>query len=66
MVVLLINNFSYFQEYVWLQEEPLNSGAFTFMAPRLGQILPDGHTVSYHGIIMNTIVKIEEILILHY
>ncbi|KAI8053368.1 dehydrogenase E1 and transketolase domain-containing protein 1 [Syncephalis plumigaleata] len=44
-----INNYPNATEYVWLQEEPLNSGAFTFMAPRLGQILPNGHTLGYIG-----------------
>ncbi|RKP28148.1 thiamine diphosphate-binding protein [Syncephalis pseudoplumigaleata] len=44
-----ISNYPNATEYVWLQEEPQNSGAYTFMAPRLGQIMPDGHTLGYIG-----------------
>ena len=32
--------------FVWVQEEPENQGAWTFVAPRLGQLLPDGKKVS--------------------
>jgi len=34
-----VNNF------IWCQEEPLNNGAYTFVAPRLTQILPSGSKV---------------------
>lgn len=27
-------------EFVWCQEEPQNAGAYSFMAPRLAQLLP--------------------------
>jgi 2-oxoglutarate dehydrogenase complex dehydrogenase (E1) component-like enzyme len=30
---------------VWLQEEPQNQGAYSFMAPRLSQLLPTGKKV---------------------
>ncbi|KAI9594143.1 thiamine diphosphate-binding protein [Syncephalis fuscata] len=44
-----MSNYSNATEYVWCQEEPQNSGAFTFMAPRLGQILPNEQKLGYIG-----------------
>ncbi|KAI9261176.1 hypothetical protein BY458DRAFT_439650 [Sporodiniella umbellata] len=29
------------KDFVWCQEEPQNSGAYSFMAPRLNQLMPD-------------------------
>ena len=38
------------QEVGWVQEEPQNRGAWTFMEPRLRQMLPDsGVVLNYHG-----------------
>ncbi|KAJ3394106.1 hypothetical protein HDU84_000134 [Entophlyctis sp. JEL0112] len=36
-------------EYVWAQEEPQNQGCYTFVAPRLQQILPQGIVLQYVG-----------------
>jgi 2-oxoglutarate dehydrogenase E1 component len=36
------------REVIWLQEEPRNMGAWTFVAPRLGDLL-DGRTLRYVG-----------------
>ncbi len=37
------------QEILWVQEEPRNKGAWSFMEPRLRQLLPDGHVLIYNG-----------------
>ncbi len=37
------------QEIAWVQEEPRNRGAWTFMDQRLRQILPDGKVLMYIG-----------------
>jgi len=37
------------REVVWLQEEPQNMGAWTFIAPRLQALLPDGVALRYEG-----------------
>jgi probable 2-oxoglutarate dehydrogenase E1 component DHKTD1 len=36
-------------EYVWLQEEPKNQGAYEHVARRIGSVLPDGATLEYRG-----------------
>ena len=36
-------------EIGWVQEEPKNRGAWTFMHERLRQILPDGKVLTYYG-----------------
>src|SRR4029079_14076837 len=36
-------------ELSWVQEEPKNRGAWTFMEPRLRDILPDGRLLRYFG-----------------
>ena len=36
-------------EIVWTQEEPRNMGGWTFVEPRLRDILPDGVTLQYVG-----------------
>ncbi len=36
-------------EIVWTQEEPRNMGGWTFVEPRLRNILPDGVTLQYVG-----------------
>ncbi|HEU4698374.1 MAG TPA: multifunctional oxoglutarate decarboxylase/oxoglutarate dehydrogenase thiamine pyrophosphate-binding subunit/dihydrolipoyllysine-residue succinyltransferase subunit [Gemmatimonadales bacterium] len=37
------------REIVWAQEEPRNMGAWTYMEPRLREILPEGATLEYVG-----------------
>src|SRR5688572_1244685 len=37
------------QEVSWVQEEPRNRGAWSFMEPRLREILPDGRVTRYYG-----------------
>ncbi|WIG57942.1 MAG: 2-oxoglutarate dehydrogenase E1 component [Ktedonobacterales bacterium] len=37
------------REVVWMQEEPRNMGAWTYIAPRLREILPDGLALRYVG-----------------
>ncbi|MGE8077754.1 2-oxoglutarate dehydrogenase E1 component [Peribacillus loiseleuriae] len=37
------------KEIVWLQEEPKNMGAWTFVEPRLYELAPEGVSVSYIG-----------------
>jgi 2-oxoglutarate dehydrogenase E1 component len=37
------------QEISWVQEEPKNRGAWSFMEPRLREILPDGRVTRYFG-----------------
>jgi len=37
------------REAIWLQEEPANMGAFTFVEPRLGPLLPLGVDLRYVG-----------------
>ncbi|MBC8139639.1 MAG: 2-oxoglutarate dehydrogenase E1 component [Fibrella sp.] len=37
------------REVVWVQEEPQNMGAWTFLAPRLAKLLPSGVNLSYTG-----------------
>ena len=36
-------------EVVWLQEEPQNAGAWSYIAPRLGALLPEGLPLRYAG-----------------
>jgi 2-oxoglutarate dehydrogenase E1 component len=44
----LVDRYSQAREVVWLQEEPRNMGAWSFVAPRLSQLL-DGRTLRYVG-----------------
>jgi 2-oxoglutarate dehydrogenase E1 component len=37
------------EELYWVQEEPRNMGAWTFMEPRLGSLLPSGLRLEYCG-----------------
>jgi len=37
------------QEVVWVQEEPRNMGAWSFLEPRLRELLPDTCVLSYQG-----------------
>ena len=45
----IIPYFPEVKEYVWLQEEPQNMGAYTFIEPRLKQLLPADTKVKYIG-----------------
>ncbi|CAG8435886.1 6888_t:CDS:10 [Diversispora eburnea] len=36
-------------EFIWCQEEPQNNGAYTFMEPRLNQLLSPGKKLKYVG-----------------
>lgn len=37
------------REVVWAQEEPANMGAWSWLRPRLGELLPDGVSLRYAG-----------------
>ena len=37
------------KDVIWVQEEPRNMGAWTFMAPRLASLLRKGQTLNYVG-----------------
>lgn len=41
--------FSNVKEIYWVQEEPKNMGAWSFVAPYLQQLAPDGKSVTYVG-----------------
>jgi probable 2-oxoglutarate dehydrogenase E1 component DHKTD1 len=41
-----IKSYSGAKEYIWLQEEHQNQGCYTFVAPRIQQLLPKGFEVS--------------------
>ncbi|HEV8290696.1 MAG TPA: 2-oxoglutarate dehydrogenase E1 component, partial [Tepidisphaeraceae bacterium] len=45
----IISRYHRAQEISWVQEEPKNRGAWTFMEPRLREILPDGRITKYYG-----------------
>jgi 2-oxoglutarate dehydrogenase E1 component len=45
----LIASYPNLSEVVWLQEEPGNMGAWSFLAPRLMELLPDGLKLRYVG-----------------
>lgn len=44
-----IQKYSAAKEWVWVQEEPANNGAYTHMRDRLSQILPSGSELHYVG-----------------
>ncbi|KAF9163639.1 hypothetical protein DFQ26_002295 [Actinomortierella ambigua] len=37
------------KEFTWIQEEPQNGGAFSFMEPRIRQLLPEAKSLGYIG-----------------
>ncbi|KAI8614955.1 dehydrogenase E1 and transketolase domain-containing protein 1 [Chytriomyces sp. MP71] len=37
------------KEFLWVQEEPQNQGSYTFVAPRLEQLLPEGAKLRFVG-----------------
>jgi 2-oxoglutarate dehydrogenase E1 component len=45
----IIGRFPNLKEIVWVQEEPRNMGAWSFMEPRIREISPEGTIVSYIG-----------------
>lgn len=48
-ILRLLARYSHAKEIVWLQEEPRNMGAWTFMESRLRDILPAGWSLTYRG-----------------
>jgi 2-oxoglutarate dehydrogenase E1 component len=44
-----IRRYPNLHEVIWLQEEPQNMGAWTFVWPRLQKLLPEGVTLRYVG-----------------
>ena len=44
-----LNKYPNLKEMIWVQEEPKNMGAWTFVEPRLQAAAPKGITVSYIG-----------------
>jgi 2-oxoglutarate dehydrogenase E1 component len=45
----VIAGYPHLKQVIWLQEEPRNQGAWSYMAPRLEELLPDGISLSYLG-----------------
>ncbi|GAA3407594.1 2-oxoglutarate dehydrogenase E1 component [Paenibacillus hodogayensis] len=45
----IVARFKHLQEIVWLQEEPRNMGAWSFMEPRIRELAPEGVVVGYAG-----------------
>ncbi|CAJ0902185.1 8320_t:CDS:10 [Entrophospora sp. SA101] len=45
----VINKYQNVKDYIWCQEESQNNGAYTFIEPRLSQLLPIGHKLKYVG-----------------
>ncbi|KAI8913998.1 thiamine diphosphate-binding protein [Powellomyces hirtus] len=45
----VIGTFQNAEEWVYVQEEPQNQGSYTFIEPRLKQLLPQGAQLKYHG-----------------
>ncbi|CAO3589764.1 unnamed protein product [Absidia cylindrospora] len=43
-----LDKYRYATEFVWCQEEPENAGAYSFIAPRLSQMIPH-HKLEYVG-----------------
>ncbi|WP_425440552.1 2-oxoglutarate dehydrogenase E1 component [Planifilum fimeticola] len=45
----VVRRFPRLREMVWIQEEPRNMGAWTYVAPRLRAVAPEGIAVCYIG-----------------
>jgi 2-oxoglutarate dehydrogenase E1 component len=45
----LIGRYPNAREVIWCQEEPRNMGAWSFMAPRIAPLLPNGTSLGYVG-----------------
>jgi 2-oxoglutarate dehydrogenase E1 component len=48
-ILELVASFPALREVVWVQEEPRNMGAWSYMEPRLRHVLPEGIAVRYEG-----------------
>ncbi|KAI1316028.1 hypothetical protein EDD11_010492 [Mortierella claussenii] len=44
-----IETYSDAKEFTWIQEEPQNGGAYSFMEPRIRQLLPESKSLGYIG-----------------
>ncbi|KAJ1956108.1 hypothetical protein GGI12_005393 [Dipsacomyces acuminosporus] len=44
-----ISQYTNASDFVWVQEEPRNAGAYAFVAPRIAQLLPDHAALHYVG-----------------
>jgi 2-oxoglutarate dehydrogenase complex dehydrogenase (E1) component-like enzyme len=49
MIEATVSQYSNASKFVWCQEEPMNMGAWAFVAPRLEALLPDGAALRYVG-----------------
>ena len=45
----VMRGYANLRDVVWLQEEPQNMGAWTYVAPRIKALLPDGLPFAYVG-----------------
>ncbi len=45
----VISGYPHLKQVIWLQEEPRNQGAWSYMAPRLEEVLPKGISLAYLG-----------------
>ena len=45
----LIASYPNCKELTWVQEEPQNMGAWSFISPRLQSVLPESISISYKG-----------------
>ncbi|HKS71297.1 MAG TPA: hypothetical protein VJQ45_12815, partial [Ktedonobacterales bacterium] len=45
----IVSRYPTLREVIWLQEEPRNMGAWSFVAPRLEPLLPPGVSLRYEG-----------------
>ncbi|MBM7647739.1 2-oxoglutarate dehydrogenase E1 component [Bacillus ectoiniformans] len=48
-ITSILSEYPNVNEVVWLQEEPQNMGAWTYIAPRLRDVAPEGANVRYVG-----------------
>ncbi|ORX65014.1 hypothetical protein DL89DRAFT_145545 [Linderina pennispora] len=48
-VLAELSRFPNADQYVWCQEETMNSGAYAFVQPRLQSLLPEGAVLNYVG-----------------
>ncbi|GJJ77187.1 probable 2-oxoglutarate dehydrogenase E1 component DHKTD1 [Entomortierella parvispora] len=44
-----IETYSGAKDFTWIQEEPQNGGAYSFMEPRIRQMLPESKSLNYIG-----------------
>jgi 2-oxoglutarate dehydrogenase E1 component len=45
----ILSKYRHAQEMCWVQDEPMNRGAWNFMRDRLGQLLADNVVLTYYG-----------------